>query len=102
MKAIICCITSIGIIVLLILIGYTAFGCSIFASSLFKYLKRNSHLTTFIPPPAEPAQAPTKNKQNKSISALMCHCSKSTEANPAVIIILVVWKKPDVIALKTL
>jgi hypothetical protein len=45
---------------------YTAFGCNIFASSDFIILRTSSHLTIFIPPPAELAQLPASIAMNNS------------------------------------
>ena len=54
-------------------IGITAFGCKIEIISLHKYLKTIITLTTFIPPPAEPALPPINIKANNNTFAAIGH-----------------------------
>ena len=50
-------------------------------------LNMSSTLTTLIPPPVEPAQAPTKLAKINNTGSINGQSEKSTDANPVVVAI---------------
>ena len=60
-----------------------AFGCNIFKISLFIDLNTTSHLASFIPPPAELAQAPINITMSAEKSAEKVPDDQETEETPS-------------------
>ena len=71
----------------------TALGCSIRLVSCLMLLSRIISRETLIPPPVEPAQAPTTISESRTVLESSGHRFQSAVQNPVVVMMAATWKE---------
>ena len=80
----------------------TALGCSIRLISCLMLFKRIIRRDTLIPPPVDPAQAPTTIRERRMALENSGHRFQSAVQNPVVVMMAATWKEAYLNACSTL